>query len=228
MPVVRFCMFEILRIWDVLELCEEYEKVLSTGRITPPKFNMESWKGSHWKRRFLLETIIFRFHVKRFRGSIINDGHPEPKEPSQELQLRRLSRLVDDPQHEELRQDWKMHQFPVKEGGWKYQEKILYSLFPKSVEICCKKKRCAKKKHKHPKATAPPVFSVLALQWAAGLLGQTFVKAGMPFGIPWLTWFFDTRIWGQGLSRHPNSYKQLKQQLFGTYMNKQVFLQLLL
>ena len=42
-----------------------------------------------------------------------------------------------------------MHQFPVKEGG--QQQKFLYSLFPKSVEICCLKKDVPKKKHKHPK-----------------------------------------------------------------------------
>ena len=31
---------------------------------TPLKFNMVHPKISHWKRRFLVETIIFRFHVK--------------------------------------------------------------------------------------------------------------------------------------------------------------------
>ena len=40
-----------------------------TGIFTPPKFNMVHLKINPWKRRFLLETIIFRFHVK-FRGSI--------------------------------------------------------------------------------------------------------------------------------------------------------------
>ena len=33
-------------------------------------------KRSPWKRRFLLETIIFRFHVK-FRGSILKRSQEE-------------------------------------------------------------------------------------------------------------------------------------------------------
>ena len=36
------------------------------GQITPPKTNMEP-ENDPWKRRFLLETIISRFHVC-FRG----------------------------------------------------------------------------------------------------------------------------------------------------------------
>ena len=78
-----------------------------------------------------------------------------------------------------------MHQFPVKEEEWDLNRKFPYRLF---FKICwksaVKKKDVPKKKHKHPKGTAS-VFSVAP--WAAGLLGQTFVKAGMPFGIPWLT-----------------------------------------
>ena len=42
--------------------------VTSSIANTPLKFNMEPERKS-WKRRFLLETIIFRFHVI-FRGSI--------------------------------------------------------------------------------------------------------------------------------------------------------------
>ena len=36
------------------------------GQLTPPKTNMEP-ENEPWKRRFLLKTIIFRFHVS-FRG----------------------------------------------------------------------------------------------------------------------------------------------------------------
>ena len=33
-------------------------------KTTPLKFNMVHLKISHWKRRFFLESNIFRFHVK--------------------------------------------------------------------------------------------------------------------------------------------------------------------
>ena len=44
------------------------EDILNLTSITPPKTNMEPENGP-WKRRFLLETIISRFHVS-FRGGI--------------------------------------------------------------------------------------------------------------------------------------------------------------
>ena len=37
---------------------------------TPRKTNMVHLKMNPWKRRFLLETIIFRFHVS-FRGGVL-------------------------------------------------------------------------------------------------------------------------------------------------------------
>ena len=42
--------------------------------VTPPKTNGWNLGMDLWKRRFLLETIISRFHVK-FRGCIFRDYH---------------------------------------------------------------------------------------------------------------------------------------------------------
>jgi len=42
--------------------------------FTPPKINMVHLKMKPWKRRFLLKTIIFRFHVN-LRGCRLTQGY---------------------------------------------------------------------------------------------------------------------------------------------------------
>ena len=66
-------------VWWPREPCESTGKKYGgekTLKVTPRKTNMVHLKmGAPWKRRFLLKTIIFRFHVS-FRGGTLDQVVP--------------------------------------------------------------------------------------------------------------------------------------------------------
>ena len=69
MPQRSLCVMKLRRMKCRLETQLAFAFFPKQSVFTPPKFNMEL-ERSPQKRKFLLETIIFRFHVK-FRGSTL-------------------------------------------------------------------------------------------------------------------------------------------------------------
>ena len=61
---------------------KEYSKpIIFQGLCTPRKTNMVHLKMNPWKKRFLLETIIFRFQAS-FLGGMWNFGRKSPEQKS--------------------------------------------------------------------------------------------------------------------------------------------------